>query len=898
MFENVFESSTIELDDQITLFAHKKNSEYEDIEWEEFGKHAEKTKVALEEILEYDGIFTELLESLKDEGITENQASSLRNAVLEMARYHDIGKINPIYQIEVLGNPGFKGKESGIIKSEHSEHSAYSAFFFTFHLLNEYDLDENPFLLLLSHIIWGHHTHLRAVLEKNSQGIIDVYKENYTEDLEYLACDIGGISKNEFKQKCSEIARFERLKKKLREKLNEIYTTLPFFYKYIYSTLIRADFIATDYAFESVTSMKKDISENFQRLDRTDFEKMKNGFKAKQKEYEKKINDNPLNPYRQSMFKEARENLEVGLEAGKRLFFLQMPTGGGKTHTSLGLTKKLLEKTACDRVIYTLPYMSLLEQNYKYYHEVTNLPDNKIRPIYSLSGMPEDSEDLENIITWDDFFEYPIICTTHVTFFNKIINQKRSDTLAFGALSNSIIVLDEVQTLPAKYWYEFTYILKKLCEKMNCYIIVMSATIPNLEDIKEYDPEKGRLKRLVDDYHYLIENPKKYYSKFERNIIKNDDIEEIEEDNSNQPVEFVGYCLEKIKEEFSNGMSKGLIVVNTVRLSRRVYDLVSDRLSSIEPNAEVLLLNSSIMPSRRDKIEEKVKSMEDELILVSTQSIEAGLDVDFNFVIRDFAPLESIEQVRGRCNRNLTYDKGDVYLTKILDEEGLTFAGRIYGRKNSGRLKETKNILYGDNEGMDYNFADLKKYFYKQIEKMNKDIKEKEEGIGLSSQRNIKNFNKLKFDDFEVKVIEEKDSHEFFVCIGLGKNSFSEKEIEILEDENLIENGNEKIMVSGEDVIDAVKKEFRQAIEEGYKKRRIIEKRWSSIISKYTVSVNLYIDENEVARIINKESEREIKFGPYFVIPKSLVCERQEKKDGVIYSIDKGFNKDFFSDPS
>ena len=167
---------------------------------------------------------------------------------------------------------------------------------------------------------------------------------------------------------------------------------------------------------------------------------------------------------------------------------------------------------------------------------------------------------------------------------------------------------------------------------------------------------------------------------FSRTEIK-DEIKTFEFNEENYE-DFIEYLWDIIQKNFNQGFTKGLMVFNTIKSSRLVFEKLSefmeDKLWEDESldwgDVEIDLLNSSLMPSTKREIISKINNFDDnqKYILISTQSIEAGVDVSFDFVVRDFAIIDSIEQVRGRCNRsrelnkrfNDEFIKGNVYLTK------------------------------------------------------------------------------------------------------------------------------------------------------------------------------------------------------------------------------------------
>ncbi len=876
MFEYIIKGGKISINGvERTILAHKETDYSESI-----CEHIKKTKTVFKYIVEKDKILEELYLSLKKEYNITYDYSEFEDILLEMVEFHDFGKVNPVFQKERLGNDEFNDIESSTENHITERHSLVSAIFFAIHLAEEKNLKENPVLLFLPHIIHGHHTRLRSLFEEGADtGVASILEDEKHSDLEPTILYLFQKIPIEMKKLESLIQKVINIyRSDFFSALDEDSSSLSFLYNYLFSVLIRSDFIASSYSNSEVTKLENELFKYYRRVDDEMLTRMDENIEKKQQEYIEKRSLNPLNSYRLEMYQEAIDSLERGLKENKSVFYLQMPTGGGKTHTSLELTLQILDETDANRIIYSLPYISLLEQNYDYFKKVLKLTTEEMRSIYSFSEIPEKDE--ERILTYDDFFEYPVICTTNVSLLESIVKFDKSSKYRFGALTNSVIILDEVQTLPVEYWPEFNYLLNEMAENLNSYILIMSATVPNLEKLKM---SRDMDNTYDDECHYLISDPERYYKKFERNTIVSDGMKEIEKSNSEDISDLVDYILKVSKDEFDEDNNHGLIVVNTVRTSKNLYKGLKNKFE--EKKSDCLLLNSTILSTRKKEIVDKVNDMEDDqrLILVSTQSIEAGLDVSFDFVMRDLSTLESIEQVRGRCNRNKEIKEGHVYLTKIKSNN--VEASKVYP---DWRLSETEKIL--DESNYSYGFEDMEEYFENTIETINEEISE---DLGLTAAENIECWNKMKFEEtnspknkhkkvFHVDVIEEnKNSYTFFIATSLDTENFDEKEIEFLEREFDIQIDES---VDGDKVMELYKEKIRES-QEDYSKKKMIKKRLSSIMSKFTISAVVPIEEKELESTLEKT-------GPYYKIPEHLIGDEEHQ----IYSLDRGFNKDYFQE--
>lgn len=875
MFQDVIKEGNVKLSgSKKCIIAHRKENQIEYL-----NEHSKKTEIVFNYFLTVEGVYKNLFDLLNENYESKYNKEDFKKILLDLARFHDIGKINPKFQKEKIKNSDFKNYKIPKSIDLTSRHSGIGALLYSLYLM-EKEVERDPFLLLLPYVIKGHHTRVRSIYESDL-GIAEIIKRKRKE-IAYIQ-EILPVDNEDLSKLLQEVVNVYGYHK-LREKLKENASILSYFYNYIYSTLVRSDSIATNYAYNTIEDIKEELPNYNRRINQRLLNKIEEGYNRKQSEYEELRDKNPLNKYRSEMLKKACNSLEKGLNQENSVFYLQMPTGGGKTHTSIAISIKLLKETNASRIIYSLPYISLLEQNYEYFQNVTGLHEDELRSIYSLSDIPTEigEDETEEILFYDDFFEYPIICTTMVSLFDSIVKFDKNKKYRFGALTNSIIILDEIQTLPVEYWPEFNYLLNELADKFNSYILIMSATIPSLEKLKHTRSMEPKFQK---NCHYLLKNPEYYYEKFKRNKIRNEQFEEIKIEDENGVNELADSVLKKVLVGCKKGKNRGLVVVNTVKTSKKLYERLKTEVKKLDLPIECLLLNSTILSSRKKQIVNKIQgeTKNQNILLVSTQTIEAGLDVSFDFVVRDIAPLESIEQVRGRCNRNKEKDIGDVYLTKNVNEKAE--ATQIYP---GWRINETEKILEKTN--FSYDHKDVREYFQNTVDTINKEISE---DIKLTSADNIRCWNKIKYEEnnsfknkrrnvFHVDVIEENRSmYDFFVEISLEKELFTEKEIKFIED---------KIGLKIKDKIEGSKiiKEYLDKIKEqkkGYTAKKILKKQFKSIISKFTISASLPMPKEEIKNALTK-------VGPYYKISEHLIGEEKHH----LYSKTKGLNKEYFKE--
>lgn len=403
-----------------------------------------------------------------------------------------------------------------------------------------------------------------------------------------------------------------------------------------------------------------------------------------------------LNEFREKAYKEAVYS-EINLD--KKILSLNLPTGLGKTFTSFAYALKLREKISRNngytpRIIYSLPFLSIIDQNASIFEEILikgnlKLDTSLILKHHHLSEMyyKTDENEFETnqakilIEGWNS----EIIITTFVQLFHTLISNKNSTLRKFHRLAGSIIILDEVQSIPFKYWLLVKEIFNKLVLDFGSYIIFVTATLPLIFEKEEMDP--------------LIK-PEVYFSKLDRVVIQSNLEKNITLDEF---VDNLSICENK----------SYLFIMNTISEAKKLYELLREKI-----DCKILFLSSHVVPFERL---ERIKEIRDKgvKILVTTQLVEAGVDIDFDIVYRDLAPLDSITQSAGRCNRNWRNEKGEVNIISLNDEKK-NYSSYIY---DSILLDITRKILT-DNKVIsekDY-LGIIEKYYYEITEKKSKDI--------------------------------------------------------------------------------------------------------------------------------------------------------------------------------
>lgn len=331
-------------------------------------------------------------------------------------------------------------------------------------------------------------------------------------------------------------------------------------------------------------------------------------------------------------------------------FSMNLPTGMGKTLASVSWALKHAKIHKMKRIIIVLPFINIIDQTALILKEIFG--ENYVLEHHS--GINDDLKLSEDDIrekyyarrlaceNWD----YPLIVTTTVQFFESIFSNRPSKCRKMHSIADSVVIFDEVQSLPKHLVQPTLTILKNINTMMGTSFLFCTATLPAFEKREDFDG--------LDGITPLVEEPNEIFSKTRRVTYYSV--------NNNEPV---GY------EELMTGAdcqkSSTLAVFNTKKSAREFFEFAAEKTAW----QKVYHLSTAMCPAHRKEVIKNIRSdLENniKILVSSTQLIEAGVDFDFPRVMREYAPLESIIQSAGRCNReNRMKEYGSVYIFKLID---------------------------------------------------------------------------------------------------------------------------------------------------------------------------------------------------------------------------------------
>lgn len=410
----------------------------------------------------------------------------------------------------------------------------------------------------------------------------------------------------------------------------------------------------------------------------------------------------PIDTLRQDI---SRHCLE-GASRGKAIYTLTVPTGGGKTLASLRFALHHAKLHGMDRVIYVIPFTSIIDQN-----------ADVVRGILEPEGVEPGSVVLEhhsNLTpeeqTWrgkmlSENWDAPVIYTTSVQFLETLFGAGTRGARRMHQLANAVLIFDEIQTLPLNCVHLFNNAINFLADQCGSTIVLCTATQPLLDQV---DARKGAIR--IPEGNELMPDRKQLF----------DDLKRVEVTNRRKPG---GWTMDEIASlalEEASRAGSCLVIVNTKNAAQTLYHLSKERV--VIP---VYHLSTNMCPAHRKAILSEVRGKlerREPVLCISTQLIEAGVDVDFGAVIRCTAGLDSIAQAAGRCNRNGAWDVGQVHVVNPQDENlGMLPDIRI-GRDKAERVLddyEADPDRFGNNrigpEAMDWYYRN---YFFARASDM------------------------------------------------------------------------------------------------------------------------------------------------------------------------------------
>ena len=430
------------------------------------------------------------------------------------------------------------------------------------------------------------------------------------------------------------ICDFERYKEEIQipeihtepiamDKTKNLDFSLSVFIRMIYSCLVDADYLDTE------SFMKNG------NTGRTSGEKMKDLLQKLEEHISAWMSNTEMETINGRRTEILRHCIEMGQQK-KGIYRLTVPTGGGKTIASLAFALNHAVANDMDRIIYVIPYTSIIEQNAQVFRGFLgeeNVLENHCNVEY------KDSEELYPMQLASENWDKPVVVTTNVQFFESLFGNKSSKCRKIHNIANSVIILDEAQMLPMDYLNPCVSMLQELVDNYRSSIVMCTATQPVIES---FFTSKDKIVELCPRVEEQFQFFKRVTYQKLGMISKN---------------ELIGRMTNE---------RNALCIVNRKKLAQELY-------KEIKADG-VYHLSTSMYPKHRKRVLQVIRdrlSKDEKCVVISTSLVEAGVDLDFESVYRQIAGVDSMIQAAGRCNRNgkKAVEASNVYLFDFEDEK-------------------------------------------------------------------------------------------------------------------------------------------------------------------------------------------------------------------------------------
>ncbi|MFD2334440.1 CRISPR-associated helicase Cas3' [Cohnella sp. GCM10020058] len=476
---------------------------------------------------------------------------------------------------------------------------------------------------------------------------------------------------------------------------------LSMFTRMLFSCLVDADSLDTEEYAEQRKTRLRDNQADFPAL----YAKYRNYMSSKFGEP-----DTPIKHERSALFHLCMEKAEQ--ERG--LYTLTLPTGSGKTLLSLGFALRHAVKHGLRRIVFVIPYTSIIEQNAAVYREVLGAEyvlehhsNVQLERTLAEEAAAEWSPELKSRLELaEENWDFPIVVTTNVQLFESLYSNRRSRCRKLHNLSQSVIIVDEAQMMNGEFYKPSVFALEELVRNYGSTVVLSTATQPDsIALFKDAKMSPLPFREIVDDVAAR-------FAPFERVQLRSMGSTDYEQ------------LASKLTEN-----RQALCIVNTRNAARKIYERVRVRVGS----EAAFHLSARMCPKHRlAKLKVIRQRLMDGLpcLLISTQLIECGVDVDFPTVYRELAGLDSISQAAGRCNREGLLKTGYTYVFETDETPTRGWFG-LTARIARSVLEEHSDRPLSQDAIRTY-FREL--YFYQALEKPVGSLKDATDKYGILDQ--------------------------------------------------------------------------------------------------------------------------------------------------------------------
>ena len=652
----------------------------------------------------------ELAPELSDEGI-----KLFYSLIVNVIIFHDYGKINPRFQSITMKNTLRKWTVIDCLDgTKHSILSAEIYFDYFYEKIQESLLSKDEknmihvFMLVNAYVISRHHGNLSRFEE-----FLEEFQPN-RQLADIFSCmnqgDFTEVYHGPFCKRDRHMMNMPRQNTRIYHSFLEKQCSHAGLYTYIrflFSVLVSCDYYATSEYDNGIQMSAFGTIENTEFA--TQYEQSERVKQIRRLNPESCVDDKKdINILRNRMFYEAEQTLLKNKDTN--IAFIEAPTGAGKSNLAMNCSLKLLDKNI-NKIFYVYPFNTLVEQNYdtleKIYgqtdifksiaviNSITPIPLNGTRKFWENLDKEENEKFYQKALLDRQFLNYPFILTTHVNLFQIMFGCEREAAISFYQLAGSVVVLDEIQSYKNVLWTEIMMFLQCYSRLLNMKIIIMSATLPKLDMLT------GNHEKVVN----LIENPEKYFqdARFKKRVALSYEL--LYPDKKTEMEELYAHVLGQAQKG-----RKILMEFITKTSAEMFYHMLAE---SGREDLQVFCMTGDDNQIDRKRILREMDTADQDkaVILVATQVVEAGIDIDMDIGYKDISKLDSEEQFIGRINRNFKRN-GVVYFFDMDDESGIYKEDYRVDTAYTLRKDEMKQLLADKNFGKyyDYILKGIRKY--------------------------------------------------------------------------------------------------------------------------------------------------------------------------------------------
>lgn len=652
----------------------------------------------------------ELAPELSDEGI-----KLFYSLIVNVIIFHDYGKINPRFQSITMKNTLRKWPVINCLDgTKHSMLSAAIYLDYFYEKIQESPLSKDEknvihvFMLSNAYVISRHHGNLSGF-----EAFLGEFQQNQ-QLADIFSCmnqgDFAEVYYGPFCKKGLRSVNMPMQNKRKYDSFSEkqsLQLGLYAYIRFLFSVLVSCDYYATSEYDNGIEMSAFGTIENTEFA--TQYEQSERVKQIRRFNPESCVDDKKdINILRNRMFYEAEQTLLENKDAN--VAFAEAPTGAGKSNLAMNCSLKLLDKNI-NKIFYVYPFNTLVEQNYdtleKIYgqtdifksiaviNSITPIPLNGTRKFWENLDKEENEKFYQKALLDRQFLNYPFILTTHVNLFQIMFGCEREAAISFYQLAGSVVVLDEIQSYKNVLWTEIMMFLQCYSRLLNMKIIIMSATLPKLDMLT------GNHEKVVN----LIENPEKYFqdARFKKRVALSYEL--LYPDKKTEIEELYAHVLGQAQKG-----KKILMEFITKTSAEKFYHMLTE---SGREDLQIFCMTGDDNQIDRKRILREMDTVDEDkaVILVATQVVEAGIDIDMDIGYKDISKLDSEEQFIGRINRNFKR-KGVVYFFDMDNESGIYKEDYRVDTVYTLRKDEMKQLLADKNFGKyyDYILKGIRKY--------------------------------------------------------------------------------------------------------------------------------------------------------------------------------------------